>query len=81
MFGRNLLLNVSILYEQSDSHLALGHLHCDDPERPDFEKAVEELEKRLQETIVRSKKQRFAIAFCGMVKAGKSLVLNALMGG
>jgi hypothetical protein len=52
----------------------------DDPERPDFEKALVELEKALQEAIVRSKKQRFAIAFCGMVKAGKSLFLNALMG-
>jgi len=52
----------------------------DDPERPEFERAVEELERALQETIVRSKKQRFTIAFCGMVKAGKSLFLNALMG-
>ena len=51
-----------------------------DPERQDFEKALMELEKALQEAIVRSKKQRFAIAFCGMVKAGKSLFLNALMG-
>jgi len=51
-----------------------------DPERPEFEKAVEELEMELQEAIVRSKKQRFAIAFCGTVKAGKSLFLNALMG-
>jgi hypothetical protein len=51
-----------------------------DPERPEFEKALLELEKALQEAIVRAKKQRFAIAFCGMVKAGKSLFLNALMG-
>ena len=53
---------------------------ADDPERPEFERAVEELERALQEAIVRSKKQRFAIAVCGMVKAGKSLFLNALMG-
>jgi len=52
----------------------------DDPERPEFERAVEELENALQEAIIRSKKQRFTIAFCGMVKAGKSLFLNALMG-
>jgi hypothetical protein len=51
-----------------------------DPERPEFEGALRELEKALQEAIVRAKKQRFAIAFCGMVKAGKSLFLNALMG-
>ena len=52
----------------------------DDPERLEFEKSLGELEKELEESIVRSKKQRFAIAFCGMVKAGKSLFLNALMG-
>jgi hypothetical protein len=51
-----------------------------DPERPEFEKALLELEKALQEAIVRAKEQRFTIAFCGMVKAGKSLFLNALMG-
>jgi len=52
----------------------------DDPERPEFERAVKELESVLQEAIVRSKKPHFSIAFCGMVKAGKSLFLNALMG-
>ena len=52
----------------------------DDPERPEFEKALLELEKALREVIVRSKKRRFAIAFCGTVKAGKSAFLNALMG-
>ena len=53
---------------------------ADDPERPEFERALKELEGVLQEAILRSKKQRFTIAFCGMVKAGKSLFLNALMG-
>ena len=52
----------------------------DDAERPEFERAVEELEMVLQEAIVRSKKQRFSIAFCGVGKAGKSLFLNTLMG-
>jgi hypothetical protein len=52
----------------------------DDLERPEFEKALEELETVLQEPIVRSKKQTFTIAFCGMVNAGKSTFLNALMG-
>ena len=51
----------------------------DDPERPEFERAVEELERVLQDVIVCSKKRRFVIAFCGMVKAGKSTFLNALM--
>jgi len=63
--------------EQLKRHSAYS---SDDPERPEFEKAVVELERALQEAIVRSKRQRFAIAFCGMVKAGKSLFLNALMG-
>ena len=52
----------------------------DDPERSEFERSVEELERVLQETIVRSKRQHFSIALCGVVKAGKSLFLNALMG-
>ena len=52
----------------------------DDPERSEFERTVEELERVLQETIVRSKRQHFSIALCGVVKAGKSLFLNALMG-
>ena len=54
--------------------------HGNDPEQADFEKALLELEVALREAIIRSKKRRFAIAFCGMVKAGKSLFLNALIG-
>ena len=52
----------------------------DDPERQEFETTLLELEKALREMIVRSNKRRFAIAFCGMAKAGRSLFLNALMG-
>ena len=51
-----------------------------DPERQEFERAVGELERVLQGAMVRSKKEHFSIAFCGMVKAGKSMILNALMG-
>jgi hypothetical protein len=51
-----------------------------DPERKDLERELGELQRGLQEAIMRAKKQRFAIAFCGMVKAGKSLFLNALIG-
>ena len=51
-----------------------------DPERLEFEKSLGELEKTLEEAVVRSKKKRFSIAFCGMVKAGKSLFLNGLIG-
>ena len=56
-----------------------GAYSSDDPEGPEFERAVEELEKTLHEEMVRSKEQRFVIAFCGMVNAGRSLFLNALM--
>ena len=52
----------------------------EDPERQEFERAVEELERMLRREIVRSKNQHFSIAFCGTVKAGKSMILNALMG-
>ena len=63
--------------EQLKQHSAYSF---DDPERPELERAVEELERELQEAIVRSKKQCFAIAFCGMVKAGNPMFLNALVG-
>jgi hypothetical protein len=53
---------------------------ADDPERAEFERAVEELEKALQRAIVCSKKQYFTIAFCGATQAGKSTFLNALIG-
>ena len=43
----------------------------DHPERPEFERTAEKLERVLQEAIVRSKRQQFSIAFCGMVKPGK----------
>ena len=52
----------------------------DDPERSEFERTVEELERVLQETILRSKRRHFSIALCGVVEAGKSLFLNALVG-
>jgi len=51
-----------------------------DPEQPEYEKALLEFEKALREMIVRSKKRRFTIAFCGTTRAGKSLFMNALMG-
>lgn len=54
--------------------------YSEDPERPEFKEAVEELERELRGAIIHLKNQRFAIAFCGTVEADKSLVLNALMG-
>src|SRR5258706_12322572 len=52
----------------------------DDPERPEYERRVEELERTLQGAIVRLREQRCTIAFCGTVEANKALFLNALMG-
>jgi len=63
--------------EQLKRHSAYS---AGDAERPEFEESFVELEKMLRDAIVRSKKQRFTVAFCGVVKAGKSLFLNALMG-
>ena len=48
--------------------------------RPEFEGSLTEVEKMLQDAIVRSRKNSFTIAFCGLAKAGKSMFLNALMG-
>ena len=63
--------------EQLKQH---GAYSSDDPKGPEFERAVEELERALQEVMVRSTKQRFTITFCGTADNGKSLFLNALMG-
>jgi len=63
--------------KQLDRH---GPHPSNDPNRPEFERAVKELDRVVQEGIVRSMEQHFSIVFCGMVKAGKSMFLNALMG-
>ena len=49
-------------------------------ERPEFENAVEELERTLRRAMVCSRRSRFVVAFCGMVNAGTSMFLNAFMG-
>jgi hypothetical protein len=41
---------------------------------------LENLDRNIQTSISRAKKPIFTTAFCGMVKAGKSLFLNALIG-
>ena len=63
--------------EQLQQHCAYS---SDDPEGPKFERAVEELERALQEAIVRPKKERFVITFCGTADISKSQFLNAFMG-
>ena len=69
-----------LLWSGTVEHLKRHSPYSDDAERPEFDRAVEELERVLQEAILRSKKEHFSIAFCGMVDAGKSLLLNALIG-
>jgi len=69
-----------LLWSGTVEHLKRHSPYSDGPERPEFERAAEELERVLREAILRSKKEHFSIAFCGMVDAGKSLLLNALIG-
>lgn len=51
-----------------------------DPEYKEFEQILDQLESSLQEVIARSRRPTFTLSFYGMVKAGKSLFLNALIG-
>ncbi|OBZ66418.1 hypothetical protein A0H81_13701 [Grifola frondosa] len=58
-----------------------------DGELPVFQNAYPEtynlllgLQAGIKKEIARERKHKFIIAFCGMVKAGKSLFINALMG-
>jgi hypothetical protein len=54
--------------------------NADDPEYEGFQETLDQLDKSLQEVIARSQRPRFTISFYGMVKAGKSLFLNAMIG-
>ena len=69
-----------LLWSGTLEQLRQHNVYSDSLEQQGFERAMEELEKVLQDVIIRSKKQRSVIAFCGMVKAGKSTFLNALIG-
>ena len=51
-----------------------------DPEHKEFGQFLDQLDSSLQEVIARSRRPRFTLSFYGMVKAGKSLFLNALIG-
>jgi len=51
-----------------------------DPEYREFEQSLDQLDSSLQDVIARSKRPRFTLSFYGMVKAGKSLFLNSLIG-
>ena len=51
-----------------------------DPEHREFEVTLDQLDKSLQEVIVRLRRPKFTVSFYGMVKAGKSLFLNSLIG-
>jgi len=62
---------------QLKANLALS---TNDPEHREFETTLDQLDSSLQEVIARSKRPRFTLSFYGMVKAGKSLFLNSLIG-
>jgi hypothetical protein len=51
-----------------------------DPEHKEFGQILDQLDSSLQDVIARSRRPRFTLSFYGMVKAGKSLFLNALIG-
>ena len=53
---------------------------ADDLEYKDFQQTLDQLDRSLQDVIARSMRPRFTISFFGMVKAGKSLFLNAMIG-
>jgi len=75
------ILLLELLWSGTIEQLKVHHAYsADDPERSEFEEAVEDLDRELQEAITCSKQHRFVIAFIGMAKAGKSLFLNALIG-
>ena len=62
-------------------HLKTNPTHdADDREHIDFQQTLNELDRSLQEVIARSTRPKFAISFYGMVKAGKSSFLNAMIG-
>ena len=50
------------------------------PEHREFEVILDQLDKFLRDVIARSKRPKFTISFYGMVKAGRSLFLNSLIG-
>ena len=53
---------------------------AEDPEYEEYQQTLDQLDKSLQEVIARSQQPRFTLSFYGMVKAGKSLFLNAMIG-
>ncbi|KAH7918877.1 hypothetical protein BV22DRAFT_893721 [Leucogyrophana mollusca] len=48
--------------------------------RAQAESILQALKANIEKEVVRENTQRFSVAFCGMVKAGKSLFLNTLVG-
>jgi hypothetical protein len=51
-----------------------------DPEHREFGQILDQLDSSLQDVIARSRRGRFTLSFYGMAKAGKTLLLNALIG-
>ncbi|KIJ60881.1 hypothetical protein HYDPIDRAFT_43073 [Hydnomerulius pinastri MD-312] len=66
------------------TELAIGASESTNSDMPTAEALryahLAELSSTIEKAVLREDNQKFSIAFCGMVKAGKSLFLNALMG-
>jgi hypothetical protein len=60
--------------KENPTRNTIGHEHRK------FEQILDQLDRSLQEVIARSKRPRFTISFYGMARAGKSLLLNSLVG-
>ena len=54
--------------------------NADDPEHTEFGQILDQLDSSLQDVIARSRRPRFTLSFYGMAKAGKTSLLNALIG-
>ena len=70
-----------LVWSGTVKHLKSNPTHnVEDPEYKELQQSLDQLDKSLQDVIARSQQPRFALSFYGMVKAGKSLFLNAMIG-
>ncbi len=70
-----------LVWSGTVEHLKGNPTHnVEDPEYKGLQQTLDQLDKSLQEAIARSQQPRFALSFYGMVKAGKSLFLNSMIG-
>ena len=70
-----------LVWSGTVQHLKGNPTHnAEDPEYTELQQTLDQLDKSLQAVIARSQQHRYALSFYGMVQAGKSLFLNAMIG-